>query len=99
VADLGYGGRTKLGDCRSWLQRPNGARRWPAAIGRSSGAWAAAGDEAQGAGSGSGGSQGRRLRAVMWELAGTSSRNSPRKAHGLPLFGDGGARAAGLSLS
>jgi hypothetical protein len=52
-------------------------------------------------GVGSSGSKSRwhRLGGAMRELAGTSSRNSPRKAHELPLYGDGGAGATGLSLS
>jgi hypothetical protein len=53
----------------------------------------------KGAGSGGGESQGRGLEGTMRELARTSSRNSSCKTHGLPLFGDGGAGAARLSLT
>jgi hypothetical protein len=53
----------------------------------------------RGAGSGGNSSRERGLGGAMRELAGSSSRNSPCKAHWLPLFGDGGAGAAGLSLT
>jgi hypothetical protein len=82
VTDLGCDSRTKLeGDHR-----------------RSNEAWGCGQQptmELEGVSSSGGGSWRHGLRGEMRELAGTSSSNSPHKAHRLPLFGDGRARATG----